>query len=173
MPSARTDFSDWRAFGGIESTFADSGSSVTLDTNDTTETWSTKWSGLAMVSGSPVCSARIDGRVRGISHYEGTPGGFGIGLATLSGNGLGATLTGIAIQFDYGFGGYRTTNYPADTQLSVDKGELDKSWHQVSVQFSEDGVYTMTVDGATVVNTSGSKVWLPNHTSMGRVRRVQ
>lgn len=82
-------------------------------------------------------------------------------------------MTGIAIQFDYGFGGYRTTNYPADTQLSVDKGELDKSWHQVSVQFSEDGVYTMTVDGATVVNTSGSKVWLPNHTSMGRVRRVQ
>jgi hypothetical protein len=145
------NFAAWTGFGGIDADFSNSGQSVLLDTHDTTDTWRTKWSGLI----SPItttCAARIVGRARDASHTAGIPGGFGIGLATLSGVAADATLTGTAMQYDFGQLGFRTAIYPSDSDHGLAPAALDHDWHQVEVIINADS-HTLIVDGQTVATT--------------------
>ncbi|WP_396910883.1 hypothetical protein [Mycolicibacterium sp.] len=151
--AADVDFQTWSVFGGVDARFGDQGRSVVLDTHDTTETWRTKWSGLIQ-PGPSRCDLAFTGRVRGLSHSVGVPGGFGIGLAVLgAGDPANAELTGTAIQFDFGVRGFRTAVYPDDTDHGVVPGQLDNSWHHVAVAI-DSGRHTLTVDGHTVVDVN-------------------
>jgi hypothetical protein len=149
--AANVDFSSWTTFGGIDAEFSDHGRSVLLDTNDTTDTWRTKWSGLIQ-DGPPMCAMRFTGRARDVSHTGGVPGGFGIGLATLGpGDPDTADLSGTAIQFDFGQQGFRSASYPSDTDIGFEPAPLDHAWHQIEVIVKETS-YTLVVDGRTVTN---------------------
>lgn len=146
------DFSAWTKFGGIDADFSNNGESVLLDTHDTTDTWLTKWSGLI----SPLtttCAARIVGRVRDVSHTAGSPGGFAVGLGTLSsGNPDNPALSGTAIQFDFGQQGFRTAIYPSDSDHGLAPAALDHQWHDIEVTVDTNS-HTLIVDGQTVATT--------------------
>ncbi|ART68258.1 hypothetical protein BTO20_06370 [Mycobacterium dioxanotrophicus] len=147
--SLRVDFRTWTAFGGIDTQFGDDGRSVVLDTHDTTDTWRTKWSGLAQ-PGPARCDLRMTGRVRDISHSDGVAGGFGIGLATLTpGDPATAALDGTAIQFDFGQQGFRTADYPGDTDHGLQPGRLDHDWHNVEIAIDANA-HTLSIDGLQV-----------------------
>ena len=148
------DFTSWNRFGGIDAGYGNNGQSVLLDTNDTTDTWSTKWSGLISPK-TTTCAARIVGRVRDVSHVPGVPGGFGIGLATLSGDAPDATLTGTAIQFDFGMQGFRTAIYPSDSDHGFEPATLDREWHDVEVVIDQTS-HTLTLDGRVVAATQAA-----------------
>ena len=101
------------------------------------------------------CAARIAGRVRDASHTSGTPGGFGfaIGLGTLnSGDPDDATLSGTAIQFDFGQQGFRTAIYPSDSDYGLAPAALDHQWHDIEVTVDTNS-HTLIVDGQTVAQT--------------------
>jgi hypothetical protein len=150
------DFRTWTAFGGIDAQFGSDGTSVTLDTHDTTDTWRTKWSGLIQ-PGPTRCDLRMTGRVRDISHAQGVPGGFGIGLATVTpGDPASAQLDGTAIQFDYGQQGFRTALYPSDGDSGLQPGSLDHGWHDIEITIDAH-THTLSVDGhrASSVPTGG------------------
>lgn len=149
-----SNFNMWTPFGGVDAGIADGGRSVMLNTHDTTASWSTKWSGLAY-RGQTTCSVDISGHIRDVSHNVATPGGFGIGLAAIEGSGNDEELRGVAIQFDYGFQGYRTVRYPDDSTVSVAPAQLDSNDHTVRVRIDGLGNYTMDVDGVTKVSTHG------------------
>lgn len=151
-PSPRAlhvDFRTWTAFGGIDARFGDDGRSVVLDTHDTTDTWRTKWAGVIQ-PGPARCDLRMTGRVRDISHSDGVAGGFGIGLATLApGDPSTAALDGTAIQFDFGQQGFRTADYPGDTDHGLQPGRLDHEWHDIEIAVDADA-HTLSVDGLQV-----------------------
>ena len=85
-PPISTDFNSWIRFGGIDATLSDNGQTVRLDTHDTVDTWTTKWSGLIREAAPTACSLRgSTGRVRDISHSPGVAGGYGIGIANVDG----------------------------------------------------------------------------------------
>ncbi|OBC03411.1 hypothetical protein A5784_14415 [Mycobacterium sp. 852013-50091_SCH5140682] len=147
--AAHVDFRAWTAFGGIDAQFGDDGRSVVLDTHDTTDTWRTKWSGLAQ-PGPARCDLRMTGRVRDISHSDGVAGGFGIGLATLApGDPTTAALDGTAIQFDFGQQGFRTADYPSDTDHGLQPGWLDHDWHDIEIAIDANA-HALSVDGQQV-----------------------
>lgn len=154
-PSYRTplfiDFATWTPFGGIDAVYGGDGDSALLDTHDTTDTWSTKWSGLISPK-TTTCAARIVGRVRDVSHVAGIPGGFSIGLATLSEDGPNAGLTGTAVQFDFGMQGFRTAVYPSDSDYGFESAALDRGWHDVEVLIDQTS-HVLTVDGRVVAQT--------------------
>jgi hypothetical protein len=85
LPSSSPDtaaaLNGWEQFGGIDAHPGSGGNTVVLDTHNTTETWTTKWSGL-IAPGESACTLHFSARVRDISHTSGVPGGYGIGLAT-------------------------------------------------------------------------------------------
>ncbi len=146
------DFTTWTAFGGIDARYGDNGRSVVLDTHDTTDTWRTKWSGLIQ-AGPPMCSMHLTGRVRDLTHAVGTPGGFGIGLASIdSGNPADVTLSGNAIQFDFGQNGYRMAAYPSDGDYGLEPGVLDNEWHDIEVIVTAES-FTLSVDGQLASTT--------------------
>ncbi|GAY13878.1 hypothetical protein MSZK_06040 [Mycobacterium sp. shizuoka-1] len=155
MPgSNQVDFSSWARFGAIDARFTDGGRSVMLDTHDTTDTWQTKWSGLIQ-QGPAVCSFRLTGSVRDVSHTAGVPGGFGIGLADLGpGDPKQAELTGSAVQFDFGQGGYRMAIYPRDDDNGLIPAELDSRWHTVEITVDPQSS-SLAVDGRQVATTTG------------------
>lgn len=148
------NFSNSNKFGGIDAQIAADGTSVVLDTHDTTQTWKTKWSGLIQ-SGISTCSVDVSGRVRDISHVDGTPGGYGIGLATLSGDSSDtATLNGVAAQYDFGQQGYRVAQYPSDDAFGLVSAPVDHDWHNIEVAINAEGIMTEKIDGAVVINQS-------------------
>jgi hypothetical protein len=145
------DFSSWTAFGGVDARFGDDRRSVLLDTHDSTQTWRTKWSGLIQ-SGPSMCALHIRGRARDVSHAAGVPGGFGIGLATLSPGNLDDTaLTGMGIQFDFGQQGYRFASYPDDSDEGLTRAPLDNRWHEIEVSI-DNGSHALSVDGQQVAS---------------------
>lgn len=147
--SVHVDFRSWAVFGGIDAQFGDDGRSVVLDTHDTTDTWRTKWSGLVQ-PGPARCDLRMTGRVRDISHSDGVAGGFGIGLAMLApGDPTTAALDGTAIQFDFGQQGFRTADYPSDTDHGLQPGRLDHEWHDIEIAIDANA-HTLSVDGLPV-----------------------
>ncbi|MBV8863128.1 MAG: hypothetical protein JO259_14920 [Mycobacterium sp.] len=153
LPTA-VNFSNWNQFGGIDAQTAADGTSVVLDTHDTTQTWKTKWSGLIQ-SANSTCSVDISGRVRDISHVDGTPGGYGIGLATLSGGSSDtATLNGVGAQYDFGQQGYRVAQYPSDEAFGLVSAPVDHDWHNIEVAINGEGFMTEKIDGAVVINQS-------------------
>lgn len=149
-PTARyVDFRSWAAFGGVDARFSADGTTATLDTHDTTDTWRTKWSGLIQ-PGPARCDLHMTGRVRDISHDDGVPGGFGIGLATLApGDPTTAELTGSAIQFDFGQQGFRTAIYPGDADSGLAPAPLDHDWHDIEITV-DAATHTLFVDGHVV-----------------------
>lgn len=155
-PTPGSDFanlSTWIAFGGIDTQYSNNGRSVILDTHDTTDTWRTKWSGLIQ-PGPPMCSMHLTGRVRDITHAVGTPGGFAVGLATIdSGDPTDTTLSGSAIQLDFGQSGYRAAMYPSDGDRGLTLGVLDHEWHDIEVVVTAD-MLTLSVDHRLVSRTT-------------------
>lgn len=150
--AGKIDFSTWSRFGGIDAQFADDGTTVRLDTHDTTDTWRTKWSGL-VEPGPPRCELRLAGRVRDSSHAVGVPGGFAMALAAVGpGDPGSADLTGTGIQFDFGASGFRTATYPDDSGPAVVAAALDGEWHDVTIAIGPRG-HALTVDGRTVVDS--------------------
>ena len=150
--SVLVDFSSWTAFGGIDARFGDDKRSVLLDTHDTTQTWRTKWSGLTQ-PGPAMCALHIRGRARDVSHTAGVPGGFGVGLATLSPGSVGGpTLSGTGIQFDFGQQGFRFASYPSDSDQGLIRASLDHEWHEIEVGI-DNGSQTLSVDGRQVAST--------------------
>lgn len=140
------DFSSWSSFGGVDAQFTDNGRTAFLNTHDTTDTWHTKWSGLIQ-EGEPLCAFRLTGRVRDASHTVGVPGGLGIGTAELgSGDPAEASLTGSAIQFDFGQNGYRLAVYPSDNDNGLVPAALDNQWHDIDLTV-DDKASTLLVDG--------------------------
>lgn len=147
------DFGSWTRFGGIDAQFADKGQQVLLDTHDTTDTWHTKWSGLISAK-TTACAVRIVGQVRDISHTDGVPGGFGFGLGTLAPGDLSdATLSGTAVQIDFGQKGFRTALYPSDSDAGLAPAALDHQWHQIDVTINRAS-HTLLVDGQMAVSTA-------------------
>ncbi|QRZ08163.1 hypothetical protein [Mycolicibacterium austroafricanum] len=141
----------WHPFGGIDAEISTHGRSVTLDTQDTTDTWTTKWSGVEM-SGPATCSVTISGRVRDMSHRPGVPGGYGIGLAKVDRSQAVETLYGSAVQYDFGQQGYRLAEYPSDTDTGLIVASLDNGWHSFVVRIDSAGFAVFELDGVEVVN---------------------
>jgi hypothetical protein len=149
------DFSSWASFGGIDARFTEDGRAVSLDTHDTTDTWHTKWSGLIQ-QGPPQCTFRLTGRVRDTSHAVGVAGGFGIGMGDVgSGDPTTATLTGSAIQFDFGQNGYRMAVYPSDNDNGLTPAALDNHWHDIDLTVDTRGS-SLLVDGRQVAETTSA-----------------
>lgn len=146
-----TDFGTWKRFGGVEATLSADGAEVRLDTHDSVDTWTTKWSGITS-PGPPVCSLRLTGRVRDISHAPGIPGGFSIGLSALDAASRAETLTGAAVQFDAGQRGYRLAYYPSDGDSGLIPADLDNAWHRVELAIDTSGAVTLDVDDHRVVS---------------------
>lgn len=147
------DFASWETFGSVESQLSDSAHHVALNTHDTVASWTTKWSGLIWPRIDRMCSAHMTGNVRDQSHMPGTQGGFGIGLGEMIP--ADGELSGIAVQFDYAFQGYRTVNYPADLVTPVAEAPLDNTWHSVDLTIGADGKTTLLVDGALAATGNG------------------
>ena len=148
----------WSQFGGIDAHPGTSGDTVVLDTHNTTDTWTTKWSGLIAPAES-ACTLHVSTRVRDISHTLGVPGGYGIGLATTKDDPPGqVTLDGTAIQYDFGQQGYRTAIYPNDSAFGLAPAPLDHDWHTIDVAFDAQGVASETVDGKLMVHQPVGKL---------------
>ncbi len=156
IPLGDVDFASWESFGGIDAQPSADGRSVRLDTHDTVATWTTKWSGLIAPGTTPICDMRMTGRVRDLSHSMGVQGGFGLGLGTLSATKT--ELTGIAVQFDYAFEGYRTVDFPSDLATPVVPANLDNEWHDIDLHIDAGGATTLQVDGSTTVQSKGAPV---------------
>lgn len=140
----------WTTFGGIDAQFSAGGRDVLLNTNDTVDTWTTKWSGIAGV-GPDTCAVTISGRVRDISHTPGIPGGYGLGLARVHGASDAETLTGAALQYDFGQRGYRLARYPSDTDSGLVAAPLDNAWHTFTLRIESSGAIQLELDGRPVV----------------------
>ena len=80
-------------------------------------------------------------------------GGLGIGLGTLSNTKT--ELTGIAVQFDFDFNGYRTVNYPADLATPHTPASLNNQWHDIDLQIDASGNTTLIVDGNSAAKSKG------------------
>ena len=157
-PHTATSLTDWSQFGGIDAHPGQQADSIVLDTHNTTDTWTTKWSGLTDPVGS-ACTLHFSARVRDISHTLGVPGGYGIGLATTQNDPSGqVTLNGTAIQYDFGQQGYRTATYPDDGAFGIVPASLDHDWHNIEVSFDSEGIVSETADGVVVVHQSVSKL---------------
>ncbi|MGE0214226.1 hypothetical protein [Mycolicibacterium sp.] len=148
---ALTDFATWLPFGGIDADVSADGLAVVLDTHDTTDTWTTKWSGIAM-PGPASCSLSIAGRVRDISHATGVPGGYGLGLATVDGSAGSEVLTGSALQYDFGQQGFRLARYPDDSDTGLIPAPVDNEWHTFLLRIEQSGSVTFKLDGVAVVD---------------------
>ncbi|MDZ4270550.1 MAG: hypothetical protein U1D00_33580 [Mycobacterium sp.] len=145
------DFSSWQPFGGIEADVSPAGRVVVLDTHDTTDTWTTKWSGIALRDNT-TCSMSMSGRVRDISHRRAVPGGYGIGIAWVDGTAGREVLTGAAVQYDFGRQGYRLTTYPEDSDTALIEAPVDNDWHSFTVDIDSTGTAIFQLDGVPVVN---------------------
>ncbi|WP_157516761.1 hypothetical protein [Mycobacterium sp. MS1601] len=150
---AITDFRTWTQFGGVDASLSGSGATVTLDTHDSVQTWRTKWSGATIVRPRG-CELHLTGRVRDISHSTGVSGGFGIGLAELNAQTGDSELLGAAVQFDFGFGGYRLTEYPSDADAGVIPAHLDNGWHVIDLTIDAAGNVEMDLDGHPVIRSA-------------------
>lgn len=157
-PHNAMSLNGWNQFGGIDAHSGPGGDTVVLDTHNTTETWTTKWSGLIAPAES-ACTLHFSTRVRDISHTSGVPGGYGIGLATMEADSTGQmALNGTAIQYDFGQQGYRTAIYPDDSAFGLAPAAFDHDWHTIDVSFDAQGVASETVDGKVMVQQSVDKV---------------
>lgn len=155
---AAVDFRSWQAFGGIDAQVSNDGRSVVLDTHNTTENWTTAWSGI-MAPGAPRCSTHITGSARDISHNFGAAGGFGIGLTTLQKDASGQEASyGSAVQYDFGLTGYFAVAYPTAESYSLVPAPLDHEWHRFDISIDTNGWITAQVDGQTVVRAKGDAV---------------
>lgn len=146
-------FSTWEPFGGIDAALSDDGNSVLLDTHDTTDTWSTKWSGITL-PGPAACSLDVTLRVRDVSHNPGVPGGYGIGLATVKTEAGEEVLHGAAVQYDFGQRGFRLAEYPSDGDFGLIAASLDNGWHTIHLSIDNSGDVFQSVDGVEVVRSS-------------------
>ncbi len=152
--SVAVDFASWMTFGGIAAQISDDPAVLRLDTHDTVATWATKWSGVIAPATSTWCAMRMTGRVRDLTHAIGAQGGFGLGLGSFD---AGADqLDGIAVQYDFGFSGYRTVNYPSDLATDAAPAALDNAWHDVDVSIGADGTTVLDVDGVEAARSHGS-----------------
>jgi len=150
------DFRTWQGFGGIDVKLSEDGGSVTLRTDDNTD--SGTWSGL-IAPGASQCSTRITGSARDISHNSGVTGGFGIGLTTLQKDASGQEVPyGSAVQYDFGVNGYVAAEYPTATSYSLAPAPLDQEWHTFDISIDTNGFITTQVDGQTVVRAKGKAV---------------
>jgi hypothetical protein len=157
-PHDAMSINGWNQFGGIDAHPGPSGDTVILDTHNTTDTLTTKWSGLIAPAES-ACTLHVSTRVRDISHTSGVPGGYGIGLATTKEDPPGqVTLNGTAIQYDFGQQGYRTAIYPGDSAFGLAPAPLDHDWHTIEVSFDAQGVASETVDGKVMVHQFIDKI---------------
>jgi hypothetical protein len=153
-PGGRLTADSWTIFGGIAKQVGSDGTTIRIDTHDTTQNWHTKWSGL-VASGLPGCGWKISGRVHDLSHRIGEPGGLGIGLASFD---SAEVPSGTAAQFDYGFSGYRATDYPSDSTLQQVQETLDNEWHEFDVVVGTDGRLKATIDDRPVLDAQGKTV---------------
>jgi len=145
------DLRQWQTFGGIDAALSADGTSVLLDTHDTTDTWATKWSGL-IAPGESRCTVHFHARVRDRTHSSGLPGGYGVGLGSLdTPDEPMPTLDGWGLQYDFGQQGYRTALYPSDGDTGLVSATLDHEWHEIDLLADEFGELTETVDGTAFV----------------------
>jgi hypothetical protein len=148
------DSPNWVEFGHVEVVPDPSDHGMLLDTDDTTKTWSVKWSGV-IASRLTGCGWEISGQARNATNQPGVPGGFGIGLGSLDSSGV---LSGLAAQFDYGFSGYRAVSYPSDDTLQQRSASLDQGWHTFDESVSSAGRVRLTVDNSVVLDVQGFPV---------------
>jgi serine/threonine protein kinase len=152
------NFHEWQPFGGIDAQLSGDGRSALLDTHNTTQNWTTVWSGL-IAPGPPQCGIHITGQARDISHTAGVAGGFGIGLTTLQKDASGVpALFGSAVQYDLGLKAYFAVRYPTAEAYSLQTAPLDHEWHQFDIRIDAQGWITADIDGKPTVHTQGSPV---------------
>lgn len=143
------DFTKWTPVGGATLRQLDSDHTFALGVTSI----SAQWSGL-IERGDPTCGVQVTGRVR-IPATD-SPGGFGIGLA------VPAAVDGAEIPHGLGIEavpevGYRVVRYPENAELDRQPARLDNDWHDLDVRMDDQGIYTMDVDGVTVVSFRGDR----------------
>jgi hypothetical protein len=107
------------------------------------------------------CRWRLDARIR-FATASSPQAGFGIGVGTVV---LGEPHAR-AVQYDLGWGGYRSVSYPGDETLGELRSKLDHEWHEYqldvareSLQFSVDGVLRFTENASTGCGKPLLRVW--------------
>lgn len=144
------DFAKWKPLGGATVRQLDSDQTFALGvTSD-----SARWSGL-IERGEPTCGVQVTGRVR-IPEND-SPGGFGIGLAVPTSVDGAEVPHGIGVETVAGLG-YRVVRYPEIAELDRQPDRLDDDWHELDVRMDDQGIYTMDVDGVTVVSFRGERL---------------
>lgn len=99
------------------------------------------WGGIQMPGRGGDYTVTVRGRLE--------PGSEGWGVAARA-NGDPNNLTGHAIQYDPGAGGYRDVDYPGDTGPTY-PATTDSAWHTLRIAV-RGAAYTLYVDGAWIAN---------------------
>ena len=135
----------WRTFGNAEAV-REPGGIIRL-TFDQRLTLANKWAGIiANVPRS--CGYRIEMQALVVSQPA-NQGGYGVASGVLDAQ---SQPHGVAFQYDFGFGGYRTLNYPDDFQqpYHYKSASIDHHWHVLEIVFSR--TMTAYVDGQEVIS---------------------